>query len=178
MCFLSGYFKPRNKDRVNRNGIFPLIKRKSSKPVSRILSPLSSRKLDSHHLSSRSTPRYRTGRPQAPVYVIFQPARRTAGNVTIAAGGLLLHLLTFTRRSFSEGGPSLFSGRKSFSSSLLCPREHLLFQKCVALCCPDFPPPLSMLNGGDRTVYCFVSYVRCTRVAPKPYSLKEASWYR
>ena len=140
-------------------------RKKSSKPVSRILFPCSLRKMSFYHLSGRSTPRYRTGSPQSPVYVIFQPARRTAYDVTTVTGRLLPYLLTFT----------LPWAGKSFSSPFLCPREHLPFRKCGALCCPDFPPRRCKQRRSDRTVYCYFSIVKYTRVAPNPYSLKEAS---
>jgi hypothetical protein len=109
------------------------IQKKSSKPISRILFPVWLNIPVFHHLSGRSTPRYQASSPQAPVYVIFQPVRRTAGNVTITAGRLLPCLLTLAR-------PGLGPVRRFFSSPLLCPHGHLLFQKYVALCCPDFPP--------------------------------------
>ena len=105
--------------------------KKSSKPISRILFPVCLTIPVFHHLSGRSTPRYRASSPQAPVYVIFQHVRRTAGNVAITAGRLLPCLLTLARRSL---------GGRFFSSPLLCPHGHLPFQKYVALCCPDFPP--------------------------------------
>ena len=100
-----------------------------------------------HHLSCRSTPRHQASSPQAPVYVIFQHVRRTAGDVAITAGRLLPCLLTLTRLRSGFGG-------RFFSSPLLCPHGHLLFQKYVALCCPDFPPRpcirISMARAMER----------------------------
>ena len=107
--------------------------KKSSKPVSRILFPECLRMPVFHHLSCRSTPRYQASSPQAPVYVIFQRVRRTAGDVAITAGRLLPCLLTLTRLGRGFGG-------RLFSSPLLCPHGHLPFRKYDALCCPDFPP--------------------------------------
>lgn len=106
---------------------------KSSRPVSRILYLHPSRNEGFYHLSGRSTPRHRASHPQSPVYAIFQPVRRTACNVTITTGRLLLCLLTLARRRQGYGG-------RSFSSPLLCPHKHLLIQKYGALSCPDFPP--------------------------------------
>ena len=67
----------------------------------------------------RSTPRHRAGSPQTPVYMMLQPVRQTARNVTVTTGGLLLftrrseyypsqrraHLLILTHQSPGEGIP-------------------------------------------------------------------------
>ncbi len=93
----------------------------------------------------------RAGHPVLPlkgqigIYLILQPIRRTATDVTIGTGELLPHLLTLD---------PAWPGRL-FSSPLLCPCEHLPFRKYGALCCPDFPPPPIKMRKSDRTICCF-----------------------
>jgi len=97
----------------------------------------------------------RAGHPVSPVkgqigiYLILQPTRRTATNVTISTGELLPHLLTLNPAK---------QGRL-FSSPLICPHEHLPFRKYGALCCPDFPPHLIKMRKSDRTI-CYFSTLR------------------
>ncbi len=97
----------------------------------------------------------RAGHPVSPVkgqigiYLILQPIRRTATNVTISTGELLPHLLTLIPAK---------PGRL-FSSPLLCPHEHLPFRKYGALCCPDFPPLPIKMGKSDRTICYFSTLV-------------------
>ena len=90
-----------------------------------------------HHLSChgitamilRPTPRQERAALK-PVYMVFQPIRRTAPAVTNRTGELLPHLFTLI--------PTKMSGRL-FSVTLLYPRGYLSVRKYGALCCPDFP---------------------------------------
>lgn len=80
--------------------------KKKSRPVSRVLSLFHCSAREGgkgfYHFSGpgvttglmRPTPRHRTGSPYTPVYMVLQPLRWTARNVTTASGGLLPHLLT------------------------------------------------------------------------------------
>ena len=92
----------------------------------------------------RPTPRHRASNPQAPVYMVLQPASRTAARVTPGTGELLPHL--FTLAPAADGTPE-----RLFSVPVLCPHGHLPVRKCGALCCPDFPLP-AMTTDSDRTV--------------------------
>jgi len=133
---------------------------KSSKPVSRILFPDS--------VSGIRTPAiYLVDLPPgigraalySPVYVIFQPVRRTVYDVATITGRLLPCLLTLTRSVRQTG----HNGRL-FSSPLLCPRGHLPFRKCGALCCPDFPPfavTLEERQSGLLPLICYQVYHGC-----------------
>jgi len=61
--------------------------------------------------------------------------------------------------------------------SVTIPSQVSFFRKYGALCCPDFPSfPGNVPGKNDRTVYCLFILCKWTNVAPKPYSLKEASW--
>jgi len=85
------------------------------------------------------TPRHRASNPrQSSVYTVLQPARRTAGTCRHVRGGLLPRLFTLTARR-----------RRSFSVTLLSPREDLPVRKRGALRCPDFPPPPPVENIGS-----------------------------
>ncbi len=86
---------------------------------------------DPCHLSMRPTPRYWAGHPQSPVYLVLQPARRTAPDVATRTGELLPHLFTLI--------PTKSSGRL-FSVPLLCPHEHLLFRSTVPIVARTFLP--------------------------------------
>ena len=127
------------------------IQKKSSKPISRILFPVCLHIPVFHHLSGRSTPRYRASSPQAPVYVIFQHVRRTAGDVTITAGRLLPCLLTLACEQavifFSASMPSRTSSlsevRCSLLSGLSSPVMHT-----------------NMHEKSDGTVYCFLFTIK------------------
>ena len=65
-----------------------------------------------HHLSGpdiavriiRPTPRHRASSPYKPVYMVFQPIRRTASCITAGTGELLPHLFTLAPLSEAEGG--------------------------------------------------------------------------
>jgi len=92
-----------------------------------------------HHLSCpgitariiRPTPRQ--GRAALkPVYMVFQPIRRTAPAVASRTGELLPHLFTLI--------PSAsWRMERLFSVTLLYPRGYLPVRKHGALCWPDFP---------------------------------------
>ena len=90
-----------------------------------------------HHLSCpditvgiiRPTPRQERA-ALMPVYMVFQPIRRTAPAVTSRTGELLPHLFILI--------PTQVSGRL-FSVTLLYPHGYLPVRKHGALCCPDFP---------------------------------------
>ena len=69
------------------------------------------------------------------VYMVLQPARRTADEHYCRRGGLLPHLFTLTCRP--EG-----RHRRLFSVTLLHPHERRAVNSCGALCCSDFPLPL------------------------------------
>ena len=70
------------------------------------------------------------------VYMVLQPAGRTAGRHRCLRGGLLPRLFTLTL----AGG--------SFLLRLPCPHGHQAVNLRGALCCPDFPPPACA--GGDK----------------------------
>ena len=85
---------------------------KSSRPVSRILYPFRQNRnellsfiLPLHCCKDHSDlpPRYRASNPKIPVYMVFQPIRRTATNVTTGTGELLPHLFTLILRQAQDG---------------------------------------------------------------------------
>jgi hypothetical protein len=73
-----------------------------------------------------------------PVYMVFQPIRRTAPDVTAGTGELLPHLFTLS--------PARMPGW-SFSVTLLYPHGYLPVRKHGALCCPDFPSRVTGTMG-------------------------------
>ncbi len=111
----------------------------SSRSVSRVLypgRPQWGRFPDLYHLSDRPTPRHRASNPYQPVYMVFQPKRRTASGVTTGTGELLPHLLTLTL-------PRRIRAGRLFSSPLLYPHEYLS-PESMALCAartflPSYP---------------------------------------
>jgi hypothetical protein len=89
-----------------------------SRPVSRVLygSGFSTRiknrfpsfVLSCHHWHDHTTyPPATDEQSLKPVYMVFQPIRRTAPGVATGTGELLPHLFTLVRRSFSEGEPCI-----------------------------------------------------------------------
>lgn len=68
-------------------------------------------------------------------------------SITEKNRGLLPHIFTITRRSFSEGG-LLFSVALSVSRQGVNPALH----RCDALCCPDFPPVIQRCQAMTRFV--------------------------
>lgn len=78
-------------------------------------------------------------RRAASVYMVLQPAVRTATDIAAGTGGLLHHLFTLAWPVSPVEGEALSCG----GCSLL--RWHELtpvwqFHQCGVLCCPDFPP--------------------------------------
>ena len=110
-------------------------------PVSRVL--FRSRSPGLCHLSTTTvarrlqqpTPRHRASNPRLSVYMVLQPAGRTAGRHRCPRGGLLPRLFTLTRRPKPAG--------RSFSVTLPYPHEYQVVSLRGALRCPDFPPPVS-----------------------------------
>ena len=79
----------------------------SSRSVSRVLypgRPQWGRFPDLYHLSDRPTPRHRASNPYQPVYMVFQPKRRTVSGVATGTGEILPHLLTLTPSDESVRG--------------------------------------------------------------------------
>lgn len=102
--------------------------------------------------------------------------------VTITTGRLLPHLLTLANQSFSED--QLASTSISGHSLLrYCTLTDTFYFKSTLPCVVRTFLPVSNYNRNqnDKTACCIslliFNYFRYTKVAPYPYSLKEASWY-
>ena len=93
-----------------------------------------------HHNAKAFYPPARASYPQAPVYMNLQPPRHTARTS--------LH----DRWALTPPSHPYLTGRRLFSSALLCSRKQLSVRKWSALCCPDFPP--LPCGNGDRPNDC------------------------
>lgn len=103
-------------------------------------------------------------RRAASVYMVLQPAVRTAADIAAGTGGLLHHLFTLAWPVSPVEGEALSCG----GCSLL--RWHELtpvwqFHQCGALCCPDFPPlpvrPWAPGAAAEPPCLYFSSVYRC-----------------
>jgi hypothetical protein len=90
--------------------------------------------------------------------MVFQPIRCTAPCVAIGTGELLPHLFTLaTSFAFAQEG-------RTFSVTLLYPRGYLPVRKYGALCCPDFPTPLTKANVVDGSACCDAKVGKCGQI--------------
>lgn len=99
-----------------------------------------------HHLSChditiviiRPTPRHRTSNPFKPVYMVFQPIRCTATDVTTSTGKLLPHLFTLTSMTLPKETDWRYAFCCTYPSA--CNKTYCLrVTKHTVLWCSDFP---------------------------------------
>ena len=114
--------------------VYKIGRKKNSKSVSRVLYTdksgfLSFLQAHCYQGAQSTYPPTLDEQPSASVYLVFQPMRYTAVNITTNTGELLPHLFTLIANKL----------RRLFSVALLYPHKHLPVRKHGALCCPDFP---------------------------------------